>query len=587
MAGLPVEARGTGDGDVASRGAARPWLWVQGIAGVAAWAVGMATSRRQVFTSGMAEVSGSMWDHRLLVYLSEHWFRVANGREGWSNPSMFHPVDNDLGYTDGLVAFGVAYLPARWLGADQFAAFELSIMALTTLGFVAALWLFGRMLAVPFPLALAGAFVVAFSNNLALTVAHAQLVAVHLLPVAAVLGATALSAAGRGNRARATGAAMAFGVVVAVLLFTSFYIGWFAVLATGVTTVALVVCARPEVRQAVAWVRRNASSVTTAGMAAAIGFGVTMIPFVATYLPVLDESGGRSYDEVADLLPGVGNLLLVGRENLLWGWTNDGVAAATGVGTSVAAPELLSRGSMTPLLLVTTLAGLVVGLVRWRRTADGGRLRVAAGLVVASVLLGGCAIEVGEFSLWRLVYSVVPGAEAIRAPGRVFVVVGVLIGVAWVLVADVVWRRVRPWSRSDRWRTAAVVAIVVVGLAVPLEQVQTGLAQTIDRRGQLDQLAKVGEPPAGCTWFVLVDPPQGYLPFVAQMDAMLVSHHTGLPTINGYSGFWPPGWDLLDPGSDGYRQAVEEWVSGQSLPPTGCAFDLADRQWEPWPAFTG
>jgi hypothetical protein len=168
------------------------------------WAVGMATSRRQVFTSGMAEVSGSLWDHRMLVYLAEHWYQVITEGAGWRNPSMFHPVDNDLGYTDGLVAFELAYLPARWLGADQFAAFELSIMALTTLGFVAALWLFGRVFAVSFPLALAGAFIVAFSNNLALYVAHAQLVAVQLLPVAAVLGAMALSAVGRCCSRRST-----------------------------------------------------------------------------------------------------------------------------------------------------------------------------------------------------------------------------------------------------------------------------------------------------------------------------------------------------------------------------------------------
>lgn len=562
----------------------RPLGVVRVAAVVVAWAVGLFTSRREIFTSGMAEVPGSMWDHRLLVYLNEHWFRVVSGDAAWRNPSMFHPVANDLGYTDGLAAFGLAYVPFRWLGMDQFAAFELSIIAMVTLGFATSFVFFQRTLKVSFPLALAGAFSFSFSNSLALQVAHAQLFAVQLIPVSALLAAATVTAVGRQRNIRAIVLASTLGVVLGVLFYTSYYVAWFVVLATGVTAVSMVVCARPEVRRAFEWLRQHIRSVVACVLGGVVGFAAMLVPFAVTYLPVLNESGGRSYAEVFDLIPGIPNLLQFGRRNALWGWSADGLATATGFESTSVGQELIPLGTATPLLAITTLVGLMIGLVRWRRTQDAPRLRVGAGMVVASVLLMASAVKVGDFSLWRVVYLLVPGADAIRAPGRLLLVVSFLMVTAWVLVGDVIWRRVRPWWGADVRRSVAVVAVAALGFLVPLEQIQTGLAHTINRREQLDKLAAVGDPPADCAWFVLVNPPAGYGMFVvaAQMDAMLISHQVGLPTVNGYSGLFPEGWDLLDPLGKGYEDAVRAWVAQESLSSTGCVFDLAEQRWDRW-----
>lgn len=546
--------------------------WLHAAVAVGVWAVGMATAFREVITSGLSVNQGSNWDHRLLVYLSEHWYHVVGGRASWRNPSMFHPVDIDLGYSDALALFGVFYLPARWVGADQFAAFQLAIMAVTTVGFASALWLFRRVLAARFGVAVLGAFLFAFASNLAVQFHHAQLLAAQFLPLVAVLVAESLTALGANRRAFAAGLAAAAGVVASLLMFTAFYIGWFGVLTTVVAALCVAVCNPQGTARALRWVRQRGTAMVGVIVAAAAGSAVGLIPFVATYRPVLAETDGRSFNEIMSLTPYVWNLLNLGPDNLVWGWVPRTLSPT--VAQAVPSP------SITPVLAVTTVVGVVAALV-WRRgTPDMRRLRTAAGLVVASLVLGVAAIRVGDTSAWRVVYDLVPGAGAIRGPGRLPMVTSLMVVTAWVLVADVVWRQVRTlWGRGV-WRSALVGVVVVVGVVTAAEQVQTGLRFSLDRDAELQWLASVPQPPAGCDWFVLVNPPVQYPNYASHIDAMLVSHKVGLPTINGYSGLFPPGWALIDPAAGGYNQAVADWVAANDLSRGGCRFDLERRQWD-------
>jgi len=51
--------------------------------------------------------------------------------------------------------------------------------------------------------------------------------------------------------------------------------------------------------------------------------------------------------------------------------------------------------------------------------------------------------------------------------------------------------------------------------------------------------------------------------------------------LNGYSAWWPTGWDLADPTSHDYARKVREWIAARQL--TGvCALDLGTRTMRPW-----
>jgi hypothetical protein len=61
------------------------------------------------------------------------------------------------------------------------------------------------------------------------------------------------------------------------------------------------------------------------------------------------------------------------------------------------------------------------------------------------------------------------------------------------------------------------------------------------------------------------------------IDAMFVSLNDGLPTLNGYSAWYPEGWNLLSPQEEGdYADAVRRWMGRYGL--TGvCEFDIEAR----------
>jgi hypothetical protein len=86
------------------------------------------------------------------------------------------------------------------------------------------------------------------------------------------------------------------------------------------------------------------------------------------------------------------------------------------------------------------------------------------------------------------------------------------------------------------------VALVLLCL---LEQGRT--LPTFDRYESRARIAQVAERvPPGCAAFFVsrtVTAPSGP-DWPTQLDAMWAALATGVPTVNGYSGGWPPGWDL-------------------------------------------
>jgi hypothetical protein len=60
------------------------------------------------------------------------------------------------------------------------------------------------------------------------------------------------------------------------------------------------------------------------------------------------------------------------------------------------------------------------------------------------------------------------------------------------------------------------------------------------------------------------------------MDAMFIALRTGVPTLNGYSAWWPDGWRLSNPQNDGYAESVEQWIAQNGLRNV-CALDIEAR----------
>jgi hypothetical protein len=67
------------------------------------------------------------------------------------------------------------------------------------------------------------------------------------------------------------------------------------------------------------------------------------------------------------------------------------------------------------------------------------------------------------------------------------------------------------------------------------------------------------------------------------MDAMFISLRTSLPTLNGYSAWWPDGWRLSNPQTPEYPTSVAQWIAQNGLRRV-CALDIEARTMTPYVA---
>ena len=71
----------------------------------------------------------------------------------------------------------------------------------------------------------------------------------------------------------------------------------------------------------------------------------------------------------------------------------------------------------------------------------------------------------------------------------------------------------------------------------------------------------------------------GRTPFEVQIDAMMIALAQRLPTINGYSGLNPPGWNFYDTRAADYEQRAKHWALRRGVENGLCRIDVASGQW--------
>ena len=220
------------------------------------------------------------------------------------------------------------------------------------------------------------------------------------------------------------------------------------------------------------------------GVAFVVAFAAGLVPFLVTYLPILQQQGGRKYATAVRYAAHPADIVNVGASNLLWGHA---VRALFGVSYAKRSPELAF--GLTPVLgsllaLAVVFFGYRVIANRARRTMDVIAFTTAA--VGAIMIL--LPVQAPYGLPWRLVWLWVPGAQAIRAIDRIGVM-AVFFGCLSVAFLLRTALTPSPSSRTPRkaWMRVAVVVLAVLAL----EQLNVAHGNNMDRRQELAQLRAV------------------------------------------------------------------------------------------------
>jgi hypothetical protein len=447
---------------------------------------GLAFFYQELLVSGFARMPGDTGDARHINLVLEHWFRVFTGEAAWRSPNFFFPQPATLGYSEALFLCALPYSVLRLLGVGMYSAFQGVLVWLSAVGYSAMYVLLYRTLGCQRPVAALVAGLFAFSNQLTTHMGHPHLLTTALVPVIAYCGFTYVDSQGTHRSALFHG--LAGSILMALFLYTCFNVAWF------VMFFAIVLL---MVWLGLRWLGGERAGVVVAdvwrsrrdGLVFALAFLVCLSPFVATYVPVWRELGGRSFADVVQMIPSPVDLINVGEANRVWG----GVMAAVTPRDRGAISGLFTLGSPMFFMACFLCFGLgeMTRLLRAVKKPEF-RNRSAAGLAGAVFISWILLVKVKGHSLWWVVFHLVPGAASIRVVNRYQLV----LYVAMCIVVAIGLQRVLEARRRSLWVTWGIVA---AGLLLLGEQANR--MQTFDKVSETNRLARVQSPPAACRVF--------------------------------------------------------------------------------------
>jgi hypothetical protein len=522
-----------------------------------------------VFSRGEL-IAGDFGDARLTIALLEHWHNVYRGLDHWLSPPYFFPVTRVMAYSATFFLQSLPYSVLRLSGCDPYVAFELTLWLLTQVGYASTIGLL-RNLGFRRGFAILGALLFTFSNLLHSRVLP-QAYTIMLVPLfllCLVKGARA----GAGRAAGAPAWLGAAGALFSLILFSDFYTGWFLIFFAALAAAIALLIQWPVALRCLAFVGSNRLSILCLGVAATLA----LVPFAVTYGPAIAAGQERSYAEVARNAMTFGDLFNVSTRNVAWGWLMSRLDPRYSM-------MRWDYGLPPGLLLAFAASCVLLYSGNQRLARRRGELRAvllastAASVFAAWALL--CRTQGG--SLWYFVWRFVPGAVAIRLIFRFQYQLSLVVVVVVVATLSTSWDRIvmgGAW-RSESRRRMALAAIVAASAWLAVEEVNLTRTHGVHRQEELARLASIPSPGQRCHSFAISQswPVRPISPIALQIDAMLIAERLTLPTVNGYSGFTPPGWRLENPQAPEYPDLVNRWSAAHGLSQV-CTLDLWARRW--------
>lgn len=430
----------------------------------------------------------------------------------WDQP-IFFPARNTAAYTEILLGSAPLYWVARLMRFAPDTSFQAWTIALLVLDFVSMALFLRGCLGFSRASSAIGAFLFAFASPRLAQLGHQQLLP-QFFTMFALYG---LFRFFRPRKMSATQGVYVFFVCCAAQLWASLYLGWFLCVALLVMSVCAS-CVRPDRKELITQLAAKRATVVTAAML----FAVLVAPMTFHYVAARRETGARPWWDAERMVPPLQSWLYLGPQSWLYSW-QPRIEAFARIATEH--EQRLGIGWCTLVLAI-------VGLYMLQRT-QGGWTRVMCLSAISVLIL--VTLYPGGFTIWKVLFRVLPGANAIRGVSRVvfLMLIPLSIGLAYLV------------ETRARWAVGLLIAALCV-----LEQGQAVGAYDKTRvRSDVARLAaRVGKDCIAFYYSPLFPdsrdaPPQ----FKLHLDAMWAALETGVPTVNGYSGKHPSGWwDLWD-----------------------------------------
>jgi hypothetical protein len=465
-------------------------------------------------TSRMTMMQTDPGDTRFNNYILEHSYRWLRGDElhkNFWNPPFFWPKRNVAAYSDIHLGTAPLYWSIRLIGIKPDTSFQLWMILVFALNYFTMFILLQRGIGLTILGATGGAYVFAFAATRVAQLGH-QAMLPQFFSVLAIL--FFLKSFGvfpdPGSRKRMA-TALCFGCIVAQA-YTGFYLSWF--LLFGLTVFLLFSVAYQESRAK--FLKFLSTDPWFLLCCIACSF-LLMGWMVYHYFLASLETGSFPWAEVSRMIPRISSWAYMGTSQLFYGWLYKY--------TSIPSLPMLDEHAMG-LGLVTSVVG---GYGLWTHK-ENRWIRI---LICSILCIGFLALMYPfGFSPWILIWKYFPGAVGIRAVSRVSLLLLVPFSIAVGLGLSSIKR--------------PSIAILLLALICAEQARTTPYFNKLTSRAQVREIAEQIGQDCSAFYYVKVEVPgeQAEPIWKCQIDAMWAQMRVSKPTLNGYSGKFPPDWHL-------------------------------------------
>jgi hypothetical protein len=360
--------------------------------------------------------------------------------------------------------------------------------------------------------------------------------------------------------------------LIAIQLTTAYYIGWFLIfwsflyVSVGMVFPTIRHCLFIFVRR---YWRAIAGSFTI--------FLFCLIPFFLIFSPVFLINGPRSYTEVERGIPDIYSYLWMGPTNHVWGLLSH---LAPIRDMPLEWEKRIGLGLVFSVFWILINCFCIIDILKMvlgKKSDFFSTLcleKELPGVFLITTILSVdlfclLAFKFSSFSLWRIIYLLVPGAQALRVVSRFMI----FLVFPMTLVLSVCLQRLVEVAQACRLSLQNIVKIGFLVCAIVFlywEQSGDMTGYFFDKYQDAARIKEMASqiPPNASTFFIAVDPKiTDGLDIGYQVDAMMTAQLTGIPTINGYSGTFPPNWYLNALRDKSYYWYIYQWISRYQLGP--------------------
>ncbi len=477
---------------------------------------------------GFEQIPGDLGDTRLNSYALEHFWRWLLGWDEsyWTAP-YYYPYRFTTAFNENLLGSAPVYASLRLIGFGPYSAFQGWFIVGYIVNYAAAAYVLNKFGFNSSAIS-AGAFFFTFGLPILAQEIHVQLLYRFTIPFACYSLWRFYKAASLKK-------------LVAVLFWTvwqfylSIYMGFFLMILIFTMTVILAVISfrsQPFHVLITDWQKKATGLWSSLSIAERIKFAASIVllsimfaALMGPYYYISRHYGfERNWAEVGVFFPRPASYLLADHSQW-WSFTGNLVGHLV--------PSIPRHTEHQLFIGLPVLVLITAGMILRFSSKNSHLARVNLMTVLILVII---TLNIDGYSLYRIL-SDLPGIDSIRAVGRIE------LALTWPIAVYIAWVMNSLEAHFNRTALARffvfLVLIVLIMESVFYQHVTYSKKDAEARLDQLRRQISVGTITQPVLFVAANNEDSAWM---AELDAMLLAQQFGWPTLNGYSGYAPPGY---------------------------------------------